>query len=360
MRIQGSLLLAVVACDGGASSTDSAAPSADGAASDAPAVAATCDFSGLDETDWTWIPVAGTECASGTGSGIGVFPRAASTKLLIYFMGGGGCYSQASCDGGQAANLDGYGEAKLRQETDMFAAGSVLDRASAANPFRDWTWVFIPYCTGDFHTGNRIASYGRRHVGFVNVQRDLEVIRARFGCAEHVVVAGTSAGGFGSTFHFTRIGEAFPGAALDLVDDSGPFMRDAYMTDFHQGTLREAWGWHENLPPDCAGCDTTWHELYPHAAARFPESRMSLISAVADQVIGNWFGIDQGTFVAGMNDLADEVVAPLPNMRVFYLPGNDHVWLAKDLAGIASGTVTLSQFLGAQLDDSPAWSSVRP
>ena len=41
------------------------------------------------------------------------------------------------------------------------------------NPLAGWSWVYIPYCTGDAHSGNRSIKYGFRnfnHVGFVNAK----------------------------------------------------------------------------------------------------------------------------------------------------------------------------------------------
>ena len=59
-----------------------------------------------------------------------------------------------------------------------------LDRARATNPFRDASYVFVPYCTGDLHAGSNVATYdvlGPRtfaHVGRRNVEALLPRLRA--------------------------------------------------------------------------------------------------------------------------------------------------------------------------------------
>jgi hypothetical protein len=132
------------------------------------------------------------------------------------------------------------------------------------------------------------------------------------------------------------------------------------MSQATQQVLRVAWGSAVNVPAGCAGCETEWHRFLPFLAAQHPTRRFSLISSVADYSIGTFFGFTPQTYQIAIADLADAVIAPLPNMKVFYLPGNDHVWLGRNLGAIASGGVSLSTFLHRQLGGDPGWASVRP
>src|SRR6185369_6290442 len=102
---------------------------------------------------WSWVPFPDTRCGAGTPAGIGINPTSKSDKLLIYLMGGGGCFTPQECTPGCnpmfqhcAANLDGYDQNKLSQELGSFQPGSLFDRASAENPFKDYSFVFVPYC----------------------------------------------------------------------------------------------------------------------------------------------------------------------------------------------------------------------
>src|SRR5215472_8194264 len=60
---------------------------------------------------WTWIPIAGSMCASGSAAGFGVNPSGAGDDLLIYLEGGGACWNQGSCIPSllQFGPLCGYG-----------------------------------------------------------------------------------------------------------------------------------------------------------------------------------------------------------------------------------------------------------
>jgi hypothetical protein len=225
---------------------------------------------------------------------------------------------------------------------------------------REATFVFVPYCTGDFHAGDRVAEYGVHHRGYANVAAYLERLRGAYCDAERIVVAGSSAGGFGAVFNFEQIAAAFPGVPIDLVDDSGPHMRPPAMSVAAQDTLRAAWGAAANVPAGCAGCAEQWHAFWPYLAAAHPDARFSLISSLQDYSIGTFFGMNPWSFEAGVEDLADAVLAPLPNVRVFYLPGNDHVWLGRSFSATQSTGTSLATFLSQQLDGSETWSDVRP
>src|SRR5262245_45647830 len=60
---------------------------------------------------WSWISVPGSVCGYGSQAGFVVQPTTRSRELVIYLMGGGGCYSAQTCAQGMAANLSGYGPA---------------------------------------------------------------------------------------------------------------------------------------------------------------------------------------------------------------------------------------------------------
>src|SRR5688500_154293 len=58
---------------------------------------------------WSWISVPGAKCGNGSSAGFAIHPTTRSRDVLIFLMGGGGCYSQQTCAQGLAANLNGYG-----------------------------------------------------------------------------------------------------------------------------------------------------------------------------------------------------------------------------------------------------------
>jgi hypothetical protein len=85
-----------------------------------------------------------------------------------------------------------------------------------------------------------------------------------------------------------------------------------------------------------------------------------LISSLQDYSIGQFFGFTPSTYQAAINDLADNVIAPLANQRVFYIASNDHVWLNRNLTTITTGGTSLATFLQRELDPTQPFTSVRP
>jgi hypothetical protein len=332
-----------------------------GGDSDAPT--ATCSpqaIAGLTPGQWFWISVPGSACGNGSQAGFAINTSATSKDLVIYLMGGGGCYSAQTCTGTQptAANLDGYNASKAGTEINFFGPGSIFDRTAAANPVRDATYIFVPYCTGDFHSGNTVASYGTHHVGFANISAYLAQLAPAYCDASRIVLAGSSAGGFGSIFNYEHVQQSFPNTPIDLIDDSGPPLRQ--ITAQWQNQLRTAWGQVANIPTGCTGCDQAWHNYLPYLTAKHPQQRFALISSLQDYSIGQFFGFTPTTYQAAINDLADNVIAPLSNMRVFYIANNDHVWLNRNLTTITTGSTSLSTFLQRELDHTMSFTSVRP
>jgi hypothetical protein len=74
----------------------------------------------------------------------------------------------------------------------------ILDASRADNPFADYTFVFVPYCTGDFHLGDAATESSPeltvRHNGWVNGTAALTYVAEHFAAAAEVVVVGESAG----------------------------------------------------------------------------------------------------------------------------------------------------------------------
>jgi hypothetical protein len=361
-------LLVVAACASSAHNSpplDAGLPDDDasggGGSSDAGQTACTpAPLTGVTPEQWFWVPVPGSACGNGTQAGFAINTTAKSKDVVIYLMGGGGCYSAQTCGGAQptAANLDGYNASKAATELGFFQAGSIFDRNSTSNPLRDATFIFVPYCTGDFHSGNTVAPYGTRHVGFANITAYLAQLAPAYCDASRIVLAGSSAGGFGSVFNYEHVQQAFPQAPIDLIDDSGPPLRQ--ITSQWQTQLRTAWGQTANIPAGCTGCDQAWHNFLPFLSAKHPQQRFSVISSLQDYSIGQFFNFTPSTYQTAINDLADNVIAPLSNVRVFYIANNDHVWLNRNLQTIATNTISLATFLQRELDHTANFTSVRP
>lgn len=324
-------------------------------------------LSAPDET-WTWFDVAGTQCANGTPTGLGVNLTTKSKKLLVYLEGGGACWDASSCGIPLAANLDGYGPGKFASDIKGAGNRGVFARGDAANPFKDYSYVIIPYCTGDVHAGHKDTTYKGsvgliHHQGYANMTADLQRIVPTFKDAESVVLGGSSAGGYGALFNFVQVQEAFGKVHVDLVDDAGPPMRPPYMPLTLQQKWTDSWGLDTTLPADCTKCNATdgFHNAVPYLSQKYPGHRVSLISSLQDQTIRNFMGITPDQMQAGLADLVDNVLTPsAPDWRVFFVAGQKHTFALDALSSTSTNGTTLADFLTKQLSGDPGWANVRP
>jgi hypothetical protein len=166
----------------------------------------------------------GTRAMSADGGDYRIYAKTGSSDNLVIFFGGGG----VTWDGDSAANpitigkyLFGGGLGDYFRTIPAYFPTTLqgfLEADNPKNPFNDWNIVVLPYSTGDFHTGNATktltASDGTETVmhynGRTNVSLALDWIQKRMPQPTKLLVAGSSAGGFGSTFWLPEIAAAYP------------------------------------------------------------------------------------------------------------------------------------------------------
>lgn len=184
-------------------------------------------FIPLNSEARSWERVVIPDAVCGSGLPYSVFvsrENKNSAKLAVEFMGGGACWSLASCYGTQIS-------------TWMFPIPkvpyySVLSSERAAHsPVADHTMVYLPYCTGDTFAGDHTATYAfnikANFRGGSNVRKTFEyLVNENYlspNQIDEIFVAGSSAGGIGSLFHINLFNDTFPQATKRtmLVDSPG-------------------------------------------------------------------------------------------------------------------------------------------
>lgn len=313
---------------------------------------------------WTWVPFPDSRCGNGSPAGIGVNLTTRSTRVLIFFMGGGGCWDALTCHLlNTAAHLnEDYNESVFRQEVGGLNSLLIFNRADTRNPFRDASYVFVPYCTGDIHGGNNVMTYNvggaartTYHVGARNMQSYLARLVRTFPRPDRVWVSGTSAGGYGAGIHWQRVQDAFPMARVDLLDDSGPPINPP-ATRFN--LMKNAWNL--QFPAGCTNCADDLSALMPYYRERFPPPhRMGLLSYTQDSTISTYFGITGAMFQTQLNALMTTGFDPTPNFRYFTATGTQHTMVGSIGRATTMGTALLD-WVTAFATDSSTWSSVRP
>lgn len=298
-----------------------------------------------DDGEWNWVDFPDAKCRDGSPTGIGV-RYGSGDGLVIYFQGGGACFNGITCgtnpasfNAGNFAGFSGGAGAQNFFSTD------------GQNPVGDWSFIYVPYCTGDVHAGARPDATvdgvigQQQFVGYTNVGYYLDrVVPTFIDGTTRVLVAGESAGGFGAAFNYDRIAEAFPGAAVSLLDDSGPPLDDDVMAPCLQKQWREAWNLDLTMPADCDACFPPDGggiiNLAAYLGEKWSDQRLVLISSLHDTVIRFFFGFGgdecnallpntpAGAFEAGLYDLRDNFLqTPAGVWGTYYIDSDTHTWI---------------------------------
>jgi hypothetical protein len=162
------------------------------------------------------------------------FRQGTGDGLVIFFDGGGACWDDITCSvprtRGDRREEAGFYKAELIEVDDPNRFNGVFAFDNPRNPLRDWTFVYVPYCTGDVHTGANTAIYTDpdtgehytiEHRGADNFRAILHWMRSNVATPRRLLVAGSSAGAYGASAHYSRIRDAFPRAQAVMIGDAG-------------------------------------------------------------------------------------------------------------------------------------------
>lgn len=303
---------------------------------------------------WTWVPIAGTRCANGSPTGMGINIHPGATSVTIYLEGGGACYDGTTCwQSTTALNINGgYGQDQFND--DITLQYGFLVRHSTLDVFADSTLVYIPYCTGDLHLGNAETMYlvdgvsqPTYHYGAHNVDLDVAVIGQLYPQLTRVFLSGSSAGGYGSLGNQDAVTRALE-TRVDVIDDSGPPVNLAY-----GGSTSLPASWGARLPPGCSTCDSG-PGLYAYSRATYPSTRFGLLTYTTDVVLPTFYGVSATVFASALSDV-EARIAPDPNARYFAVQSAGHVVLAGTVDVLANDAMPM--WLGAMISDDPSWAS---
>jgi hypothetical protein len=317
---------------------------------------------------WTWVPFDDAFCGNGAATGIGINPSSTGTRVLIYLEGGGACWDAETCYTlmTSAYFTTGYTQADFTVEstdvTYLALPGGFFDRTAAANPFKDYSYVYVPYCTGDTFAGNNVTTLGTstaHFVGHANVTAFLDRLVPTFAGADRVILAGSSAGGYGALHNWWQTQQAFGSVRVDLLDDSGTNMPPDVLPVSNATLTAQiaAWNLAATVPP-CAACATNPPAIWGFYAQAFPTHRAALLSYTQDSVLPSFMGITTAQFTMGLDELVASDITPNANEKAFLLGAAGHVLFFDPL--LTQSGVTVQQFVTQMVTDSAAWATVMP
>ena len=172
---------------------------------------------------WYDVPVENAFSSDGS-EWHGIFRKGTENKVVVYFFGGGVSITPETSEGGK----EFYATTMLAQD---FVAQGGIGSSADDNPFKDWSFIVIPYATGDFHAGTGIYEGERTvyHTGYNNYSAFIEQIKPYVGEPDTLLVTGFSAGGFATSLLADDVIDRFPSAGnVTVCVDSSLLLYDGW------------------------------------------------------------------------------------------------------------------------------------
>jgi hypothetical protein len=264
-----------------------------------------------------WNPIPGMRCADGSPTGIGLSPGS-SDAVLVYLAPGGACWGTPGTGTCPTSVPRAFGSGEYGLLQLAYTSGTIFDRTVPGNPFATWTQVFVPYCTGDVHAGDAVTDHGGttwEHHGFRNLRAAIGAMTAALPRPGRLVVAGSSAGGFGALVAYDLVRAAWDptnGTTAALLDDAGPTFVGTAIAPALLARWWDVWGLGSTVGATCPDCARDLSALWPGLRARHPQDRLALVSTTQDATMRGFFadpdlGVSvqtAGEFEANLDGLA--------------------------------------------------------
>ena len=252
-----------------------------------------------------FAPETGATCGNGSPYKFFVNRAPNTRNTIVYMEGGGACWDYDSCSG-----KDGIRGARNPNGIPDDYMSILNPGASLATPFitrislfdsvktQQWNMVYVPYCTGDIYSGDRVVVYDDpsgqeeplvwHHNGLRNNRAVVSWLKDNLERPTQMLSTGCSAGGAGSLTNYAVLRRDMAPTHSFLFDDSGPIFDAPVGADPEeypqlplQNQIRQAWGLDApNGPLQTLAGEMPLFDLdqlgsiYPALAAKFPHDRL--------------------------------------------------------------------------------------
>lgn len=249
-------------------------------------------------------PSTGAVCGNGSQYKFFVNRVPNTRNTIVYMEGGGACWDYGSCSGrgggaGSARNPNGIPDDYMS----LMNPGSSLVSPFVvrAHPWsyvktQNWNMVYLPYCTGDVYSGDKVATYtdptGQdaplvwHHNGMRNTRAVIAWLKNHLPRPTQMLSTGCSAGGIGALNNYAHLRRDLAPSRGYLIDDSGPAFEAPTGADPTQypsrglhALIRSAWGLNEGPLPYLAAELPAYDpnnlgSIYPALATKLPSDRL--------------------------------------------------------------------------------------
>ncbi len=323
------------------------------------------DEAAANPGEWVWIDVADSLCRDGTTSGIGARFQAGADKLVIFLEGGGACFDADSCED----NPDHFDEVTFADRVAEDLTEGLFNDGDTDNPLAGWNFIFVPYCTGDLHSGDAsdmtvpgVDGVHQFH-GYKNTGAAIALAAEYFTELSQMMLAGQSAGGFGTLMNYPQMAAAFDPMPLILLDDSGPLHRDnSVLSPLLQLGVRALWN--VVVPEDCTECNGPLGDgvenIQPYLAENYADGVFGLFSTTGDETIRDFFGvfgeITLEMYRDAIFDLRDNLLLPTGRWSTYFVEDTFHTFTTDDdrFFEIVVDETPLTTWVGELLTGVPA------
>lgn len=243
--------------------------------------------------------------------------RGKSENLVVYFEGGGACWDNLTCTfpimNGLPEQVPQFFMPAVPADANPANYSGIFQSSNPANPVKDWSMVYIPYCTGDLHTGSSTKTYYNaghpvfqwlpgefqiEHRGFDNFMVVLDFVTRKFREPEKVLVAGSSAGGYGATANAPWIQRSYPEAKLSVLADASQGVTTQAFDTGNPGRN----SWNIQLAPWVFGTDpslVSGPDLMRVAAKGMPRAKVGQFTTEFDAVQIGFYGVMKAYYGPG-------------------------------------------------------------
>ncbi len=303
----------------------------------------------------SWIERSEMKSRNGNAMGYGVYLNPNSKKLAIFLDGGGACFNGFTCNN----NRDSYSKDDFLNRIASENA-LIINRNSDKNQFKDWNFVFVPYATGDVHSGSNVSANvpnegpeNQKMVGYNNFTLVLKDLKSYFetnGGITEIVFMGSSAGGFGVLSNTLQLADIVAkNIPTTVIVDAGQiFMDEMLLTSCLANEWETLWNFNSFLPEDLdQTVQKTYNyniqKIYEYLSVKLPDFNFGFLSYYEDATNRGFYSFGQNecayfpsrivsgeAFKKGLLDLKTTVLDDLENWKVFYANGESHTFLSDE------------------------------